>query len=143
MKSVAAEESRGRRLRVRLPADPRRLRALRRQVGEWATEQSVPPDAVLDLQLVVSEAVSNGVEHAYRGRRPGTVEVELELRDEPGSGEQVIAVVVVDHGEWRPIPMHKGGRGRGLAIIHQLSRGLRISASDAGTRLSCLVPASG
>ena len=44
---------------------------------------------------------------------------------------------VVDHGHWRPIPLRKDGRGRGLAIIDQLSRGLRISTSAAGTQLTC------
>jgi len=133
--------SQGCRLHLCHPADPARLRDLRRQVGRWAAEQALPTDAVIDLQLVLGEAVSNGVEHAYRDGRHGTVEVELELL--LVDNEPVIAVRVVDHGRWRPIPMRKHGRGRGLAIIDQLSRGLHIAVSAAGTQLTCSVPVRG
>jgi anti-sigma regulatory factor (Ser/Thr protein kinase) len=135
--SVAASGASGRRLHLCLPADPARLGALRRRVRRWAAELAVPEDVVVDLQLVLGEAVSNGVEHAYRGGTRGTVEVELELRTED---DPAVQVRVVDHGRWRPIPMRKGGRGRGLAIIDQLTRGLRISISADGTQLTCAVP---
>ncbi len=111
---------------------------LRRQVGRWAAEHQLPDEAVIDLQLVLGEAVSNGVEHAYRHGHRGTVEVELQLQDV--DDDPVVAVRVVDHGRWRPIPMRKDGRGRGLAIIDRLSRGLQISVSAAGTALTCAVP---
>jgi len=134
----AANGTFGRRLQLSHPADLAWLRVLRGRVGRWAAEHQIPDDAVIDLQLVLGEAVSNGVEHAYADGLRGTVEVELELR--AADDEPVVAVRVVDHGHWRPIPMLKDGRGRGLAIIDRLSRGLRISVSAAGTQLTCAVP---
>jgi anti-sigma regulatory factor (Ser/Thr protein kinase) len=131
----------GCRLVLSRPADPAQLRPIRRRVARWAAENAVPADAVIDLQLVLGEAVSNGVEHAYRDGVHGMVEIELELR--LAGGEPVVAVRVVDHGTWRPIPVLKAGRGRGLSIIDRLSRGLRIDVSDAGTQLTCAVPVRG
>ena len=98
----------------------------------------MPASAGTDLQLALGEAVSNSVEHAYREGHRGSVEVDLELRYLDDL--LVIDVRVLDHGRWRPIPLHKGYRGRGLAIIDQLSRGLQISASDRGTQLTFAVP---
>jgi anti-sigma regulatory factor (Ser/Thr protein kinase) len=111
---------------------------LRRQVERWAAENGVPVSAVTDLQLALGEAVSNGVEHAYQEGDRGSVEVDLELRYLDDL--LVIDVRVIDHGRWRPIPLHKGYRGRGLAIIDQLSRGLQVSTSDRGTQLTFAVP---
>jgi anti-sigma regulatory factor (Ser/Thr protein kinase) len=141
VKLAAGNGSNGRRLSLRHPADPAQLQVLRRTVERWAKQNSVPGDAVIDLQLALGEAVSNGVEHAYRGGRCGTVEIELELR--LADAEAVVAVRVIDHGRWRPVPLRKGYRGRGLAIIEQLSRGLSISTSERGTQLSFAVPVYG
>jgi anti-sigma regulatory factor (Ser/Thr protein kinase) len=135
--ATAADGTFGIPLRLAHAADLGWLRVLRRRVGRWAAEHQIPDEALIDLQLVLGEAVSNGVEHAYRHGSRGTVEVELQLQD---VGDPVVAVRVVDHGRWRPIPMRKDGRGRGLAIIDRLSRGLQISASAAGTALTCAVP---
>jgi anti-sigma regulatory factor (Ser/Thr protein kinase) len=123
-------------LRLTHAADLGWLRVLRRQVGRWAAEHQLPDETVIDLQLVLGEAVSNGVEHAYRHGHRRTVEVELQLQDV--DDDPVVGVRVVDHGRWRPIPMRKDGRG--LAIIDRLSRGLQISVSTAGTALTCAVP---
>jgi anti-sigma regulatory factor (Ser/Thr protein kinase) len=138
---TAADGVPGRRLRVCLLAHPARLRELRRQVRSWAAAHTVPGAALDDLQLALGEAVSNGIEHAYRDRTPGVVEVELEMGladDEP-----VVEVSVTDHGQWRPIPLRPRGRGRGLAIIGQLARRLNVASSTEGTRLTFVVPVRG
>ena len=57
--------------------------------------------------------------------------------------EPVVEVSVTDHGQWRPIPLRTRGRGRGLAIIGQLARGLNIATSAEGTRLTFVVPVRG
>jgi anti-sigma regulatory factor (Ser/Thr protein kinase) len=136
--ATAANGGYGIPLRLAHSADLGWLRVLRRHVGRWAAEHQLPDDAVVDLQLVLGEAVSNGVEHGYRHGDHGTIEVELQLQDV--DDDPVVAVRVVDHGRWRPIPMRKDGRGRGLTIIARLSRGLQISVSTAGTVLTCAVP---
>jgi anti-sigma regulatory factor (Ser/Thr protein kinase) len=136
--ATAANGVYGTPLRLAHSADLGWLRVLRRQVGRWAAEHQIPDEALIDLQLVLGEAVSNGVEHGYRHGRRGTIEVELQLQEV--DDDPVVAVRVVDHGRWRPIPLRKDGRGRGLAIIDRLSRGLQISVSTAGTELTCAVP---
>jgi anti-sigma regulatory factor (Ser/Thr protein kinase) len=136
--AAADDGTGGRRLVLRHPAHPAQLRPLRNRLSRWAAENAVPADAVLDLQLAVGEAVSNGMEHAYQEGDCGTVQVELELR--LADAEPVVAVVVIDYGRWRPIPVLKGYRGRGLDIIKQLTRGLRIRTTEHGTRLSFVVP---
>jgi anti-sigma regulatory factor (Ser/Thr protein kinase) len=141
VRTAATNGASGRRLRLQHPSDPAQLRVLRSRVEQWAAENAVPADALVDLQLALGEAVSNGVEHAYRNGDRGTVEVELELQT--ADNVPVVAVQVTDHGHWRPIPLRKGHRGRGLAIIDQLSRGLRISTSVEGTLLTCAVPIQG
>jgi anti-sigma regulatory factor (Ser/Thr protein kinase) len=95
---------------------------------------------VIDLQLAVGEAVSNGVEHAYRedAAELPTVEVDLELRSR--GALEVVAVTVIDHGRWRPVPGLPGYRGRGLALIERLSRQFQLSTSVHGTRVCFEIP---
>jgi anti-sigma regulatory factor (Ser/Thr protein kinase) len=131
----------GRRLRVRLLAHPARLRELRQHVRRWAEAHTVPTAALDDLQLALGEAVSNGIEHAYRDRSPGTVDIELAIG--MADDEPVVEVSVSDHGQWRPIPLRPRGRGRGLTIISQLARQLDVATSTEGTRLTFVVPVRG
>jgi anti-sigma regulatory factor (Ser/Thr protein kinase) len=135
---AATRAPHGERLRLRHPAEPAQLRVLRHRVARWAREHLVPAQALIDLQLALGEAVSNGVEHAYPDGERGTVEVELELI--AADAGPAISAQVVDHGRWRPIPFHKGGRGRGLTIIDQLTVDLRITSTDRGTQVSFAVP---
>lgn len=120
------------------PAEPSQLRALRRRVARWAQEHRLPASTVNDLQLALGEAVSNGIEHAYPTTPVGTVEVDLEVR--AAEDDPVVAVQVSDHGHWRPIPFVKGDRGRGLAMIDELSLDLRIATTERGTQVSFAVP---
>jgi anti-sigma regulatory factor (Ser/Thr protein kinase) len=138
---TAADGIQGRRLRVCLPAHPARLRELRRHVRQWAVAHTVPEGVLDDLQLALGEAVSNGIEHAYRDRTPGVVEIELGMG--VAGDEPVVEVSVTDHGRWRPIPLRPLGRGRGLAMISQLARRLNIATSTEGTRLTFVVPVRG
>mgnify|MGYP001948798640 CR=1 FL=1 len=121
-------------LRLSRRAEPSQLREIRQQVGGWASRHRLPPDTVLDLQLAVGEAVANGIEHAYRGRRPGTLDIRLNLR--PAR----IQVEVVDHGRWRPIPASPGHRGRGLALIEALAGRVDVKATRSGTRVRFGIP---
>jgi anti-sigma regulatory factor (Ser/Thr protein kinase) len=130
------------RVKLRHPARAAELRRIRRGIAHWAGRQRLPDDVVDDLQLAVGEAVANGVEHAYRSvddtDTVPIVEVELELR--LGGMCPGVAVTVADHGRWRPAPVRAGYRGRGLALIEQLTRGLTVSTSGQGTRVWFEVP---
>jgi anti-sigma regulatory factor (Ser/Thr protein kinase) len=144
IRSLADRRPGGRRLWLRHHARAAELRTIRSRIAAWAGQQRLPEDVVIDLQLAVGEAVSNGVEHAYLhagSEAPDvvpTVEVELEvLANEP---LPVVAVTVTDHGRWRPAPERPGYRGRGLTVIGRLSQRLRVVSSRQGTRVCFEVP---
>lgn len=127
-------------LRLRHSADPAELRGIRRSVGRWAELNALTDNALIDLQLAVGEAVSNGVEHAYAAGadEAPTVAVELEIRST--SSTPVVAVRVVDHGHWQPAAEQPGYRGRGLALIERLSCGLTVTHSGTGTQVCFDIP---
>jgi len=126
-------------LHLRRPADPAELRLIRGCVEDWADRHAVPEDVRIDLQLALGEAVANGVEHAYRGREPGTVLVDIEIRGARRT-DAVVAVRVVDHGTWRPVPPVSSYRGRGLAVIKRLARHVVVSRSRQGTEIRFEIP---
>jgi anti-anti-sigma factor len=125
-------------LRLVLPAEAAVLRELRAAVLAWASTAGIDEDDVYDLQLAVGEAAANAVEHAYRGRDPGPMSVEL-ARDPDGG----IDAHVRDEGSWRPIPEEKGYRGRGLELIRDVSRRMRLHHGPDGTEVRFTLPPSG
>jgi anti-sigma regulatory factor (Ser/Thr protein kinase) len=143
---VAEEEVRGcrdgmRRLQLCHRAEPTELRAIRRRVERWAEQNALSTDAVIDLQLALGEAVSNGVEHAYGAARDGgTVDVELQIRPPDRGPVTAVAVRVSDHGRWRPAPVLPSYRGRGLALIQQLAEDLQVSSTRHGTEVCFEIP---
>lgn len=126
-------------LRLCYPAEPAELHRIREDVRWWAEQNEVPDAALVDLQLTLGEAVANGVEHAYRDGDPGTVDVDLEIRVD-GSRGGVVAVRVVDHGRWRPVPLVSGYRGRGLIMINRLAEQVVVSATRFGTQVCFEIP---
>lgn len=123
-----------RRFHRRFPARPAELRRIRETVREWLDEEPLEVDRV-GLLLALGEACSNAVEHAYWGRAPGEVEVEIE----DGAGD--LAVRVRDFGRWRP-PSDDPRRGRGTDIIMSVGRDVRRHSDGGGTTVAFRVPAS-
>ena len=121
-------------LEQRWRADPRVLPAVRRAVREWGALAGLAEETVEDLRLLVSEAASNSVEHAYRDIEPGEFELSVGLGAEGG-----VRVVVRDSGRWRPPPADPGHRGRGPALIDALGEDVALDAGDAGTRIAFTV----
>ncbi|MGY1653204.1 SpoIIE family protein phosphatase [Geodermatophilus sp. SYSU D01119] len=106
-----------------LPADPARLRGVRRTVTAWARAAGLSEDSVDDLQLALGEALANAVEHAYAGNGGGgRCEYRLE-RTADGS----VDVCVRDEGVWRPAPADRGHRGRGLELISALATDVEVA----------------
>jgi anti-sigma regulatory factor (Ser/Thr protein kinase) len=80
-----------------------------------------------DVALGVSEAVSNAVVHAFRGRDPGTI--SLRARHD---GERLVIAVSDDGGGIRPT-LEGRGLGVGMGLIREVTNELRIESSDRGT----------
>jgi anti-anti-sigma factor len=113
-----------------VPATPQEVTALRRTVTQWAAATGLDRDLQDDLQLALSEAAANAVEHAYP---EGPGEFGYEVARTPDGG---VHVLVQDHGRWRPIPADNGFRGRGLDIIRTLATQADFDHSSAGTAVT-------
>ena len=114
------------------PARPEELRVMRAAVREWLDAREVPGEEVTNLLLAVGEACANAVEHAYAGREPGTV--VLELTDD---GEGVIMVRVRDFGAWRPpTAATSNGRGRGTEIMRAVTHEFARRHDEGGTTVT-------
>jgi serine/threonine-protein kinase RsbW len=120
------------------PAYPPHLAAVRAEVRRWLAPLALPRDAENDLLLVVNEAASNCVEHAYT---PATVDgtVELTFWTEPGS----VCVEIVDHGRWRTPSSQPTGRDQGIAIMQRLIPVVLLHHDPRGTRVLLLHPLPG
>jgi serine/threonine-protein kinase RsbW/stage II sporulation protein AB (anti-sigma F factor) len=83
---------------------------------------------VWPVELVVSEAVTNAVLHAYRDREPGGVELDAALDD------GVLTLVVADFGIGMSPNPNSPGLGWGLGLIERLAEHMDVQ-TGGGTRL--------
>ena len=121
-------------------ADARQLAPIRTQVRGWLAPLVLPGDAEDDIVLVVSEAATNCVEHAYPvGTFGGTVELTF-WTEAPH-----LCLEIVDHGTWRPPADHSAHRGRGIEMMRRVMTTVLIHYDRRGTRvfLSYPLPDSG
>ena len=113
---------------------------VRRTLAVWLDEHDVGAEQREDLVLAVSEAVTNVVDHAYRGvETPGCVEVDIELTHErivDDGFERWLTVAVTDYGTWRSERASKGFRGRGLQMIQACTHWRNIERRTCGTRVT-------
>jgi anti-sigma regulatory factor (Ser/Thr protein kinase) len=114
-------------LRIEVPAVAERLAEIRQQLARWLEPIGVSSSVVSDVVLVVNEACTNCIEHAYRGVDPGPMSVEANLTH----GQ--IVVDIADHGVWQAPPTQPGTRGRGLQIMRAISAGVDVESSSGGT----------
>jgi PAS domain S-box-containing protein len=108
-------------------ADPRRLSDIRHRLAAWLSANDIGEPLADDIVLVVNEACSNCVEHAYRGGGQGRMRIEAQIRD----GH--VRVCVVDSGSWKTPPDDPGTRGRGLLLMRTVSDQVDVSGTDDGT----------
>lgn len=116
---------------MRVPATADQLTDIRRRLFDWLEPLGVSSTVAADIVLAVNEACTNCIEHAYRGVKPGLIEVEAVV-DHDSRGEQ-IAVCIADFGTWRPPPAEPTTRGRGLPIMSAISDGVDLERTSAGT----------
>jgi PAS domain S-box-containing protein len=114
------------RLSLHIPADPARLRSVRRNIGRWLSGHGVPKPDAEDIILASSEACANSIEHAY-GPGEGSVDIEAEV----DGGE--VTIVVRDAGRWRT--SRNGDRGRGLPLMEACMDTCTLTRGDAGTEV--------
>jgi len=105
---------------------PTEVRPLRDEVAQFVAARGVDSDAMQDLRLALSEAVSNVVRHAYVGTDPGLLTVEVDVLPSE------LRVVVRDHGGGlRPRP-DSPGAGLGLPLMASLATRFEVGERPEG-----------
>src|SRR4051794_9741373 len=74
------------------PALPASVSEARRAVVDYACRLAATPAALAAIELAVSEAMTNAVQHAYPGAPPGPVSIIGEVAD------SALVVTVADEG---------------------------------------------
>jgi len=124
-------------VRLRLPARPEYIGLSRLALTGLAETRTFEADALADLKLAITEAVSNSVRHAY-GENAGHVDVRYELHADR------ITIEVVDDGNGfdpEETPAYDGDElsegGLGIAIIRTIADELEIESRPGarGSRL--------
>jgi serine/threonine-protein kinase RsbW len=124
---------------IKLPARTENLAVVRHAVSNVARQHGMNESRVADLQIVVTEACSNVVVHAYRDRPLGPIEVEVACEAE----DDELALVVRDRGAGfqASAVSDRQSLRLGLALISTLSRSFDVSRREgAGTEVSVLLP---
>ena len=115
-------------LDVDLPAEPRSVSRARRAVLSALRGIAVDRDAV---GVVVSEAVTNAVLHAYRDRDdPGSVHVSASMDDHG------VRIAVDDDGLGMRPRGDSPGVGLGLPLMGDLADRVEVSNRGPGTRIA-------
>jgi anti-sigma regulatory factor (Ser/Thr protein kinase) len=108
-----------------VPANRERIGAARSALRAWLTDHAMDPDRIMDVLLVVSEALTNAAEHGHRFD-----ESPIELHATWSANE--LMVMVSDTGEWG-LPHAMADRGRGVGIIRALADEASIDNTHRGT----------
>jgi len=116
-------------LRIEIDAHAEQLAPLRRELTSWLKAADVPDAQATDIVLVISEACTNCVEHAYRGHDVGTMLLEAKAVN----GE--IHARIVDSGSWKTPAVNPGNGGRGLPLIRAISETVEVENTANGTTI--------
>lgn len=129
--------------RVRFPAKGENESFARIVTAGFLMHLGVTPSVLADLKTVVSEAVTNAIVHAYRGKDKEKCYVFLEFRY---YSDKTLVMTVADSGCGIPdvdkalepfFTTDKEGErsGMGLPIMQAFTDALRIYTSPRGTRV--------
>jgi len=116
-------------LRLESAAAADELADIRHRLSDWLADADVPRALIDDIVLVINEACTNCVEHAYRGHNVGTMLLEVNVHD----GE--IQARITDSGSWKIPKLNPGNSGRGLVLMRVLSETMEINSSPTGTTI--------
>lgn len=123
-------------LHLVVPATPEHVGRLRRAVRRWLRSVlgDEDEDAVDNLTLAASEALENAAEHAYAGHdEVGTMTLSARRDD---TGDRAVVITVSDTGRWRAPADSTGYRGRGLALIGELTDTHEVQPGPTGTTVT-------
>lgn len=129
MKSVSNLREPEPTLRLRLQARPESMSLLRRQLSAWLKEAGATDRELFEIQLAVTEAFANAVEHPAE---PTSHLVEIEGTVTNRS----IMLSVRDYGRWQDESSAKAEGGLGLAIIDTLMDSVVIEPFEDGTAVT-------
>lgn len=116
-------------LRIETKATAENLAPIRRVLTSWLRDADVSELLATDIVLVISEACTNCVEHAYEGHELGTMRLEVEL------GDGAIHAQITDSGSWKPPAVNPGNGGRGLPLMRVMSETMDIENRPDGTTI--------
>ena len=111
---------------VAFPASPESSPQLRRALRAFLEQSRIEYGRVDDVLLAAGEAISNAIEHAYRGA-DGTVRLVAFV------AARRLVVEVRDSGRWRLEGDPE--RGRGLGIMRALVDRVSIESTRSGTNV--------
>ncbi len=116
------------------PALASQIPAIRRAVGDAARDLGADEDVLLQINLAVSEAATNAVQHAYRDRTAAEAgDVRVIVRE--GYGDALV-VHVHDRGMGLAPRPDSPGLGLGLCLMaHECSRFEIRKSLDGGTEV--------
>ncbi|WP_099040908.1 ATP-binding protein [Mycobacterium neglectum] len=114
-------------LRIEVPAVAECLAEIRRRLTRWLKPIGVSDIGIADIVLVVNEACTNCIEHAYRDIDAGQILVDA------NHDHGQILVDVADNGVWQTPPTQPSTRGRGLPIMRAVSTDVDVKSSPEGT----------
>jgi anti-sigma regulatory factor (Ser/Thr protein kinase) len=117
------------------PAEAGELGKLRESLRKWLDERDIGGAAQNALVVAVGEACSNAIEHAYRGRAAGEVKVEI---DE--TADRMLTVTVRDSGRFLFPSQPSPDRGRGTALMRDLTIDFSRDSTPTGTTVRFRVP---
>lgn len=121
---------------VETSATPAELAPLRRQLTTWLRAAGSSEAQITDIVLVLSEACTNCVEHAYVGHEVGTMRLEM------AADNRDFRARIIDSGSWKPPAQHPGNGGRGLLLMRAMSESMDVQARDDGTTIDIVFPIS-
>lgn len=109
----------------------------RRFAQDWLhATVAVSDERFADVTLAVDEALSNCVDHAYRGRSAGPMTLELGYDEHRAA----VRIYVTDEGSWQEptsVPANRF-RGRGVILMKALADECTVDGRHHGTTV-CLV----
>lgn len=117
-------------LDVRYPAHSSQVALIRQAVGDVASDFGAGDDVLLQINLAVSEAATNAVQHAYRDR-PADAAGDLRVVVRPGF-DGLLAVHVQDFGVGLTPRTDSPGMGLGLCLMAHETECLEVRKAPTG-----------